>query len=65
MTNLYMCLLIVLDIVTKERKLRTKACKKTPSSPLNDSICPSNERNEEFATREDVIARITGRDTRG
>ena len=47
MTMLYMCLLASLGIETNKRKLRTKACKITHSSPLNNSISPRNERNDQ------------------
>ena len=42
-----------------------KECKKTPSSPLNDSISPSNEINEELVVREDSLTRVIVRDMRG
>ena len=64
MTMVYMFLLTFLAIVTKKRKFLINACKKTPSSPENDSISPSNERNEEFEVREDALTRVIGCYTR-
>ena len=54
----------ILGYRDKEEETLNKASKKIPSSPLNDYISPNNERNEEFAVKEDALTRVIRRDTR-
>ena len=47
MPMVYMSLLTCLGVTTKKRKLQIKAYKIMHSLPLNDSISPRNERNDQ------------------
>jgi len=46
MAMLYICLLTFFSIVTKKRKIQTRASYKEPLLPLNDCISPNNEIND-------------------
>ena len=46
MAMLYIWILTFFSIVTKRRKIQTRACNKTPSFHLDGSISPNNEIND-------------------